>query len=807
MINLPGTKFLAMLAIMVVLLVFMLGAVQARVDGLFIPVEDIILEADIHNVEPKILRARYVLPDMQALIHADRTPGIGILPLNMFNDAVYSGIIHNVDENLSGSTTWSGHLDGLAFSSFILVCKGDVLLGTVKLPDALYRIVYIQDGVHAIYEIDSSTFPLELEPIPVDAVQGSATQNTWTADDGSVIDVLVVYTEAARVGLGGSTTAIETLIDIAVAETNAGYINSGVNQEIRLMYTEEVPYSEVDFKWDTTVIRLQNPSDGYMDTVHALRDSTCADLVVLLVDNSSSCGIAYVMGTLSPDFEDNAFSVVSTNCATGYYSFGHEMGHNMGSAHDRANASILGVYNYSFGYQDPLPNQAFRTIMAYDCPGSCPRLNYWSNPEKLMYGRPMGVFYTDPLAADNRRSLNITALTVSNFRDSGICNPATHDISGQVLDSSGLGINGVTVDFDGARPAVATNGDGYYTQSGFGDGSYNLSFSKSAHLFRPSEALVNVSDSDAVQNSTGYPAVGLPFSDGFESGVLGNSWIEETDNEGRVRVDSLFPNQGSYSLLLDDAVGENSIYSHASASLHLDLSSSLDVVLSFWWREFNDEDHPDDGVFISDDDGETWHQASSFLGSTDIYTHTVLDLDLAASDAGMDFNDHFLVKFQFYDNYPIDAYPDPADGYAIDDVWVGPQVGPLVYEAHTVNDNDIEDSRGDNDGVAECGEIIELFVDLTNQGVGTAHAITATLSTTDTYVSFLYNTASIYPDILGSATTSNSNDFDIAVSHQIPDGHMIPFVLEITALNGGPWVDYFNLIAGCSKVYIPHVNK
>jgi hypothetical protein len=258
---------------------------------------------------------------------------------------------------------------------------------------------------------------------------------------------------------------------------------------------------------------------------------------------------------------------------------------------------------------------------------------------------------------------------------------------------------------------------------------------------------------------------------------------------------------------LDDAVGEGSVYSHASASLNLDLSSSPEVALSFWWREFDDEDHPDDGVFISDDDGETWYQAFSFLGSTEIYTHAVLDLDLAASGAGMDFNDHFLVKFQFYDNYPIDAYPVTADGYAIDDVWVGPQVGPLVYEALTVDDNDIGDSLGDNDGVAECGEIIELFVDLTNQGISTAHSITATLSTTDTYVSFLHNTASGYPDILGSATASNSNDFDLALSPHIPIEHTIPFILEITALNGGPWVDYFNLVAGCSKVYIPLVVK
>jgi hypothetical protein len=102
------------------------------------------------------------------------------------------------------------------------------------------------------------------------------------------------------------------------------------------------------------------------------------------------------------------------------------MGHNMGAHHDRANASGSGAYPYSYGYQ--APDKAFRTIMAYNCssPG-CPRVNYWSNPDVLYGGQPMGVVYTAPNSADNRRTLNNTALTVANFRAS--CAPATPTLS------------------------------------------------------------------------------------------------------------------------------------------------------------------------------------------------------------------------------------------------------------------------------------------------------------------------------------------------------------------------------------------
>ena len=93
------------------------------------------------------------------------------------------------------------------------------------------------------------------------------------------------------------------------------------------------------------------------------------------------------------------------------------MGHNMGAHHDRANASGAGAYRVFHGYQSP--DQAFRTIMAYNCPGGCQRINYWSNPEVNYNGQPTGILYTDPNSADNRRTLNNTVFTVANFRAGG----------------------------------------------------------------------------------------------------------------------------------------------------------------------------------------------------------------------------------------------------------------------------------------------------------------------------------------------------------------------------------------------------
>jgi hypothetical protein len=791
----------------IVLLIIEIDATAAQDTGLFVDIGEIPFESGIQVDDPTIIRTRFVRPDFRLLMGTEPLPDVGVLPLNLFDDAVFMGIIERVEENRSGSTTWTGRLDGIALSSFTLATRDGIMMGTVKIPGAFYRIGYLQAGVHVVHQMDEGAFPPELEPLQAEAIGDTGAQSSPAADDGSVIDVLVVYTDDARAGEGG-TTAIETLIALAVAETNTSYGNSGITQQLNQVHSAEVAYNETSFNWYTTLDRLTNPADGYMDEVHTIRNSYCADEVVLLVDNMDSCGIAWVNSSAS-----SAFAVVSTDCATGYYSFGHELGHNMGARHDWY---VDDTDTYAHAYVN-FPDR-WRTIMAYnnDCSDRgyyCTRLPYWSNPFVSYGSDPMGVENGtsrscieddhDPgCDADNHLKLNSTALTVSNFRDSAVCAPS-HSISGYVRDTVGTGISGVTADFDGAQPAITTNGDGFYTQSGFANGDYTVSFTKSGYSFSPFEDQVTISDGNATHDATGYPfsPASLPFNDGFESGSLGSAWAVETDYEGRVGVYTSYPNQGSYSLLLDDETNL-SHYSHAAAILALDLSGQTQVDLSFWWREFGDEEDDDDGVFISDDGGDSWYQAISFNGNTEMYTQTIIDLDSAASAAGMSFNDHFLVKFQFYDNYPITS-----DGYAIDDVWVSAPVGPLIFEDHIVNDDNVEDSHGDDDGIAECGEIIELFVNLTNQGSTTATLVTSTLSTTDTYVTFLDNTSSSYPDIPGGATEDNNNDYDIEISSNIPDGYTIPFVLDITALNGGPWTDNLYITAGCSRVYLPLVLK
>jgi predicted secreted protein len=145
-------------------------------------------------------------------------------------------------------------------------------------------------------------------------------------------------------------------------------------------------------------------------------------------------------------------------------------------------------------------------------------------------------------------------------------------------------------------------------------------------------------------------------------------------------------------------------------------------------------------------------------------------------------------------------------GYGISDVGAdtayvdyagGTNAGPLMYQDHSIDDDASGQSDGNGDGHVDCGETVELYVDLHNQGGDAASAVAATISTSDPYVTWLDNTYSTYPDTPGGGTSTNRDDFEFAVDPGTPDGHTIQFDLDITSSNGGPWFDTFQVPATC----------
>lgn len=390
------------------------------------------------NVPPEqagTLRTRLAQLDPAAVLQLRG----GALTLNLFEDAALTavgGVRADAPSRSIGSTLWLGSVTGVPYSDVILMtdAAGNVDL-RVLTPGRNYFVQSLGGGVVRISEIDPSAGRYDanyqrvddtviVEPSEAEQREAALNRSSIRADDGTVIDVMAVYTPAAAAMLGGDAAA-RLAIEAAAALANVSYENSGVNFRIRLVHVARIDYVETGTGTDLS--RLRNTSDGHMDIVHQWRNQYAADLVALIpgtaAANRSYCGIASL--PLFLPAPSSAFSVTEALCISDI-TFVHELGHNMGKAHDHANASFA-VHPYAFGYQDPSTGPGdygdWVTVMAYsdggECPstyipGECPAIAYWSDNEATYHGKPLGS--PGPNGEDNVQSLNETALEIANYR-------------------------------------------------------------------------------------------------------------------------------------------------------------------------------------------------------------------------------------------------------------------------------------------------------------------------------------------------------------------------------------------------------
>jgi outer membrane protein assembly factor BamB len=209
----------------------------------------------------------------------------------------------------------------------------------------------------------------------------------------SIVRVFVAYTAAAD----EASDDIESLIDLAFAETNIAYAGSEIPHTIELAGTVLIEDYVENADVNLILKELQANNDGVMDEIHAARKAANADMVVLIVDQPQHCGVSYLNSSYT-----TAFSVVHYSCATGYYSFGHEIGHNFALRHNVEVDDKTVPFSDGHGYQSPAQNA--RTLMSYDCENSCVRYPLFSNPAvNFTTGDAAG----DLSFANNARILNI----------------------------------------------------------------------------------------------------------------------------------------------------------------------------------------------------------------------------------------------------------------------------------------------------------------------------------------------------------------------------------------------------------------
>ena len=216
------------------------------------------------------------------------------------------------------------------------------------------------------------------------------------------IDVMVLYTSK----VASKYVDVETdLIAHSIAQANQSFVNSDIgNIRLHLVHSQQIDYDEADGTHFDHLYRMVDGAEVFAK-VRALRNEKRADVVVLIVDDGSGCGLAT---RVAADAEE-AFAVVHHACAALTYSVPHEIGHIIGARHDMSLDQSASPFPYGHGYVN---GTKWRDIMSYNesCNG-CPRLPLWSNPAIKINGEPAGT-----VLADNARVILEQAERVSMFR-------------------------------------------------------------------------------------------------------------------------------------------------------------------------------------------------------------------------------------------------------------------------------------------------------------------------------------------------------------------------------------------------------
>lgn len=324
-----------------------------------------------------------------------------------------------------GSITWEGEVEETGERAVLMLWGNALLTGYFAYKGTIFAVESLGGGVEAFKELGREG-QLPDHPTPSDRPQGDAIAPTLGGTtphpeprDPSVpsfkdterkaleaktitIDIMLLYTPSVAKHY---TREPEDLLALAVDETNRIFRNSGLgNVRLRLVHTQLIDYAANKGDQFNDLYAMVDGVGPFKD-VKKLRNEKHADIVGLIIDNPTGCGLSTRIG---PD-SDDAFFVVHHACATITMSIAHEIGHILGVRHDRLVDGTNTPFAYGHGYVD---GSKWRDVMSYNqaC-GGCPRIPYFSNPRITYKGEPTGA-----AAADAARVILELAERVSKFR-------------------------------------------------------------------------------------------------------------------------------------------------------------------------------------------------------------------------------------------------------------------------------------------------------------------------------------------------------------------------------------------------------
>ncbi len=114
------------------------------------------------------------------------------------------------------------------------------------------------------------------------------------------------------------------------------------------------------------------------------------------------------------------------------------------------------------------------------------------------------------------------------------------------------------------------------------------------------------------------------------------------------------------------------------------------------------------------------------------------------------------------------------------------------YNKHYVDDDTLGTSYGNNDGIPNEGEKIELPVILKNYGNQAVNGIFAIVSSDDNWIG-ITDSIEQFGNIPAGDSVISQDDYDLTVSPSTPDNHIVLLRLDVHDSNDSVWVSHFEI--------------